>query len=144
MLRRDAQAASPVIGVILLVAITVALGGAVFVMVGVIDPDTQPPRTVHVGAEDHQEPLTAGTGDELLAIDHRGGDGCVETRHVSVTLSSGSTTYPVLLDGGASWCVGDTLILSEDGTGVPAGNHRLLIIHTADQIVLYDQIVTID
>lgn len=135
----DDDAVSPVIGVILMVAVTVVLAAVVFVLVSETADGGDPPFTGVILAKDHPDTLTAGTTDNLVLIEHRGGDGCADSDGFRVRLSNDTGRIPVAVSKPAMFCVGDRFVVAEDGTDVEAGTYKVQVHYLpTDQLVAED------
>jgi len=130
----DNRAVSPVIGVILMVAITVILAAVIggFVL-GLGDSlESAPQAQLDVGT------YTGGAGNTNLEISHDGGDAIV-AGDISITVNgAGGTT---LDNAGAGYAAEDEFSVGETAQttiGVSDGD-RIRIIHVPSDSILLDQ-----
>lgn len=135
----DERAVSPVIGVILMVAITVILAAVIGTFVlGLGDSlgDSQPTAQIAVTSDNGEDPS--------LSIEHNGGDS-VQLDDIDVVLRDGSSqvdraTVADVQDGDAtSISVGDTVTIELDDDTETVDNVRL--IHTPSDSILADRTV---
>lgn len=138
------EAVSPVIGVILMVAITVVLAAVVFVLVSDLGGDSGVPEFPQADSEDAATPLTTGHTDDVVRMEHRGGE-LVEVS--DYTWKLGSMTALVEACGGAAvttWNVGETICLVEDGSSsVTAGAITVQAIHKDSNTIIYEETITV-
>lgn len=131
---------SPVIAVILLVAITVVLAATVYVWVSNFSTGGNIQPFPQITARDAMEELTSATTDDLVTLSHRGGDSIALSRYV-VSIDGNSTDLELVTTSGATptqFTVGDTLVLREDGANVSAGTHEVRIIDREAQVVVWE------
>lgn len=141
---RADQAVSPIIGVILMVAITVVISATVMVLVGTFAQDTQGPAFPQVKLRAADAP-TDGLDTGLFTVEHLAGD-CVNLMDYRFTLErpDGSSFEPTVTDNDDDvWCVADTLVLGEsavDDTG--AGDRgmllRLKVVDLISEAIVFD------
>lgn len=134
----DDRAVSPVIGVILMVAITVILAAIIgtFVLGLGEDLDAQPNAQIDITSD----------GEDTITIEHNGGE-TVQLENVDIVLRDGSTTLDRAtvadVDGeeDSSISVGDTVTveLNPEDEEVTVDNVRL--IHTPSDSILADRTV---
>ena len=113
----EERAVSPVIGVILMVAITVILAAVIGAFVLGLGGETQETPQASLS-------FTIGDDDETVDIEHRGGD-TIQTNEVNMTIGGNDVTGN--LTDTDSISTGDTVIVENDST-VNSGD-RVVIIH---------------
>jgi len=120
----DDRGVSPVIGVILMVAITVILAAVIGTFVlGLGDSLEQAP----------QAQLDAEGGSEEITLSHNGGDALASGDiTVNVEASDGTTTNPFSISG--DFTVGD----SSTATGITADTYTVTVVHDPSQSILLD------
>jgi len=133
MFNSDDRAVSPVIGVILMVAITVILAAVIGTFVlGLGDSlgDNQPTAQLNVDTN-----VDASTNN--ITIEHSGGDR-IESGSLNVIISdpAGSNSSEGTI--GTALTVGDTVEGQVDGSGAPA-DVRVRIVHTSSDSILLDR-----
>ncbi|WP_435115289.1 type IV pilin [Halolamina sp. C58] len=130
----DDRAVSPVIGVILMVAITVILAAVIGTFVlGLGDSLQQAPQ-----AQLEAGTFTDGAGNTDLEISHNGGDAIV-AGDLTITVNGGSST--TLDNAGTGYAAEDEFSVGEtaqaDGITVSDGD-RIRVIHTPSDSILLD------
>ena len=110
-MNRNEDAVSPVIGVILMVAITVILAAVIAAFVfGMGAPETAPQASVR-GA-----PASVGD-DNVLKLEHQGGDMVTFTdANTRVTVDGAAVDLSILDDANSTFEAGETLYIYNDGT----------------------------
>jgi len=93
-LNKNEEGVSPVIGVILMVAITVILAAVIAAFVFGMGPPESAPQAQFV-VSDHGQPLSTGTG--ICEIQHKGGDP-ITSSDLKIIISDGNT------DTTLGWC----------------------------------------
>ncbi|EMA65245.1 hypothetical protein C461_14153 [Halorubrum aidingense JCM 13560] len=132
----DDRAVSPVIGVILMVAITVILAAVIGTFVlGLGDSlgDSQPTAQLNVEA-------SGGT----LTIEHAGGDR-LDANDLTVRVSSdasGNSTNTS--EFGSAFTVGDSATASYSEGGGTTDDVRVRVIHTPSDSIILDRTLTVD
>ncbi len=135
--KMEEDAVSPVIGVILMVAITVVLAAVVFVLVSDLGGDSEIASFPQVKLS---EATTAGN----IAMEHRGGD-CIVINDYTFQIDGAAAT--VYSDAAATtaytltstFCVGQTLYLDgTDGT-----THTVKVIDKDAQSVVFERTITV-
>jgi archaeal type IV pilus assembly protein PilA len=137
---RGDEGVSPVIAVILLVAITVVLAATVYVWVSNFSTGAPIQAFPQITARDATDALTAGTTDKLVTLSHRGGEGITLSRY-SVALDGNTSGIKLVTSTGATptmMTVGDEYTLKEDGVNTAEGTHTLRIIDTEGQAVVWE------
>ena len=137
---RDQRGVSPVIGVILMVAITVVMGAVVAGFVyGYLGDAPEAPNVVLSVIDD---PNTTGT---QLIIKHNGGeDVAANDWKCSITANKESATdFTYQTDTGAhAITTGTTLIVNEDtrsgGVNLTAGWYHIIAVHVPSDAILLD------
>ena len=136
----DNRAVSPVIGVILMVAITVILAAVIGTFVlGLGDSLNQAPQA-QLDAS-----VAGNAGSESLEISHNGGDGipASEIRVVVGGTSVDGDASAVSISGSDSTLnVGETLSIAEGDAGSPSGDTQIRLVHTPSESILLDTEVT--
>lgn len=128
---RSEDAVSPVIGVILMVAITVVLAAVVFVLVGSVNTDTE--ATSWPARVDVDGGVLSGV------ITHKGGD-CADITNFEFRIDGTAVTSANIANSGTGneWCVLDTITLT-----TTAGTHSLDVIDLNSNLpVLEDESFT--
>jgi len=132
----DDRAVSPVIGVILMVAITVILAAVIGTFVlGLGDSlgDSQP--TAQLDAE-------IDYSSENVTIEHNGGDS-IESGELSVIVDINGTTIESNSNYDSRLSVGDTItgsVATGTGTGPVAGSEvRIRVVHESSDSILLDR-----
>lgn len=151
----DDRAVSPVIGVILMVAITVILAAVIGTFVlGLGDSVSSAPQ-VSLDASTSQTG-DGNTDNDIVTIEHRGGD-ALDASNLKITIA-GATAYDdnsasgdwAATDSGwdSTTTAGASLELSEDGTNVENGEVDVRIIwedpDSSDSNILRTFTVTLD
>ncbi|WP_080505320.1 type IV pilin [Halorubrum aethiopicum] len=138
------RAVSPVIGVILMVAITVILAAVIGTFVlGLGDQlgDSQPTAQLDISATED------GSGGEII-IEHTGGDEIrlsefnIQVRQDDGTVEDGTQTLSDVTGGTSTLSVGETATVEFDASGNATNNIRL--IHTPSDSIYADRTVIID
>jgi flagellin-like protein len=154
------EAVSPVIGVILMVAITVVLAAVVFVLVSDLGGDSGVPQFPNADASDAADTAqSAPTAqeDNLIELEHRGGD-LIETADFRWTVggiavdtttceAAPVTGGPVPSTAVTTWDVGQSICLTEKdntaGNEVTAGAKEIRVIHIDSNTIIFEETVTI-
>ena len=148
-LNKNEEGVSPVIGVILMVAITVILAAVIAAFVfGMGPPESAPSAQMTV--KDHANAFTNGAGDGIFTITHRGGD-VLQIEDLKVAISkdetnwndTAQTTDPIQLDpSNGTLNVGDSYsVLTGASTGVgqaAKGTVYIRIIHIPTSTILLE------
>ena len=148
------EAVSAVIGVILMVAITVAIAATVYVYVsGMIGggPATAFPNII---LKDCDLPTTtAGTADELFTLEHRAGD-TIDWSNYKVTVKIGATdhTEDLTYEGNADYPTGafsvtDECKVVEDGVAVVGDTGATISVQIVDKVqqsIVYENTVFVE
>jgi flagellin-like protein len=151
--RRNEEAVSPVIGVILMVAITVILAAVIAAFVFGLGGQQVAAPTVSITAANNPE--TTGVSD--LKIQHKGGEMLKDKDwKISVIPATGSvpTTFIV---GTGELTVGSQIIVNTTtqagatasntsvlgGTALAAGKYDVKLIHVPSNAMLLDQVVEV-
>ena len=137
-LLEDEQAVSPVIGVILMVAITVILAAVIGTFVlGLGDQVQSTTPSASFGFE--SENLGAGNTDDIVKITHESGD-TIETNSLSVKIGSntvygaGTTDSSVSGWTGDTVSAGDTLTFDESGGGTTvSGEQQVRVVYNSPE-----------
>ncbi len=116
-MRLDNRGVSPVVGTILLVAITVAIAGTVGYFAMTQSPG-QPAPTVSVEFDNVQD------GNDRFTITHLGGDN-VSIANLSVKV--GGTSWDIEESG--SFAVGDVLTVSAPDSQTLTPENKIMLIH---------------
>ena len=141
----DDRAVSPVIGVILMVAITVILAAVIGTFVlGLGDQlgDNQPTAQISVSIEE-----TEDTDNKTLVIDHNGGDSIPsETLRVVVDEVDGEDRASSSGEFGERFSVGDQEAgdFDVDENDADGADLRVRIIHQPSDSVLLDRTIEVD
>jgi flagellin-like protein len=150
-LNKNEEGVSPVIGVILMVAITVILAAVIAAFVfGMGPPESGP--TASLAISDHTDALPAAASADhgLIVVQHRGGDsitlsefkiGVKGPRENTYTdcaiLVGGSDIYYAGLSG--AFIVGDELLITTDTkTSSDTGTYNVQVIHVPTSTFLLD------
>ncbi|MHC1572032.1 MAG: type IV pilin [Methanosarcinales archaeon] len=140
--KMNEEAVSPVIGVILMVAITVILAAVIASFVFGMGPGESAP-TVQLYATDAPGSVSSSTNETVIKIQHKGGD--VLTRTDLKVLVSNATSGTIITN--TSWgSTGDTLSVGDtayiyDASGQDinaAGTYTVQIIHKPTSTFLLD------
>ena len=149
-LNKNEEGVSPVIGVILMVAITVILAAVIAAFVfGMGPPDSAPSTQMTV--KDHTDHVVATSADSVAVITHRGGD-VLQFSELKVAISTNGSSWKNSIDdnvgvlepvGSASitgaFEVGDTFRISEGTDGdAAAGTMYVRIIHVPTSTIILD------
>ena len=134
----DERAVSPVIGVILMVAITVILAAVIgtFVLGLGGDLNAQPSAQIDITSD----------GEDTITIDHNGGD-TIQLDNLDIVLRNGSTTVDratledVDNEDDSSISVGDTVTVELDTDGAEFTVDNVRLIHTPSESILADRTV---
>ncbi len=128
--KMEDDAVSPVIGVILMVAITVVLAAVVFVLVSDLGGDSGVPNFPNAKVTDG--------GGGTIVLEHRGGD-CITisayTWQIGGTAVADPTETATTTDG--NWCVGETLNLS----GTASSSNTIKAIHDESQTIVFEKTI---
>lgn len=168
-LRDSDRGVSPVIGVILMVAITVILAAVIGTFVlGLGDSLNQAPQaTLDASDASDEAPVESGSSDNLLEISHNGGDALADGDYrVTITppggssldIHNGSDANPTvnvpgengnvsLVNDPGEFSVGSTMTVNvtSDGSNYEyGGDWRVRIIHGPSESILFDQTVTVN
>lgn len=131
----DRRAVSPVIGVILMVAITVILAAVTgtFVLGFGSSVDSAPPQA-SLSVDDHLDDFTdAGSGENAFVIRHNSGDQLhASDLIISVRHADDNTLVDEWEDG--SWATGGVLTISVNGGSLSSTD----LLWTGDQLVISD------
>lgn len=133
----EERGVSPVIGVILMVAITVILAAVIGTFVlGLGDSLEQAPQAT-LGAD-------VNSSNETI-ISHNGGDG-LATADIRIVVGGSTsvdgTTATLSGDADGELNVGDTLTIDHSTAGTPSGDTQVRVIHTPSESILLDTEVT--
>jgi len=141
------DAVSPVIAVILMVAITVVLAATVYVWVSGFSGNNQ---------KIQNSQLTAVGGADMITIKHVAGDAIAAgSWKISVTATNAATAFctpaSAALGSGSQVIIQETSATCDNGTGLPsgtafsdaAGDFKVVIVETTTNTVLFDRIVTV-
>lgn len=163
----DNRGVSPVIGVILMVAITVILAAVIGTFVLGLGGDLQQTPQAQLNVEDASgsSPVADGVSVGLLEINHRGGD-TLQTADIRIQLTQPDGTSTTILDQGdvstnasvdgtdnvgfnsdpGSLSVGTTTTVGITGNGGSnfAGEYEIQIIHTPSDSILVDRTVNVN
>lgn len=127
-LSTDDRAVSPVIGVILMVAITVILAAVIGTFVLGIGSDIEAAPSASISIDGNSSFVHDGDTQRLATIEHRGGDRMQADDLEVVVRADGNTvrfvagdTELVGLDPGAAFRVGDEFDIELDGSGGDLG-----------------------
>lgn len=134
----DERAVSPVIGVILMVAITVILAAVIgtFVLGLGGDLNAQPSAQIDITSD----------GEDTITIDHNGGD-TIQLDNLDIVLRNGSTTVDratledVDNEDDSSISVGDTVTVELDTDDADFTVDNVRLIHTPSESILADRTV---
>ena len=134
--RNDDRAVSPVIGVILMVAITVILAAVIGTFVlGLGDSlgDNQPSASIGVS-----------TSADNITLEHQGGDR-VEAGNLRLIVEDESGTHTLNQNNefNSTFTVGDSEDIGYTDGGDPT-DVRVRLIHTPSDSILFDRTVTVD
>jgi len=130
-LKNDKRAVSPVIGVILMVAITVILAAVIAAFVFGISPSAE-------SAPNAQLRPTVTASDEMLTLKHMGGEP-VALDDCTVRVDNTAVTF----DTGTNLTVGQTSPKSTPGPGCDVGDAvSVEVIHNPSQSYLLDTTIT--
>ena len=166
LFRKDEKAVSPVIGVILMVAITVILAAVIASFVFGLAGEVKKAPTASLTVTDATDKLNSNTNDDILYIDHVGGDdiklseitllvkyavnGTVIDKWVAPgTLSNtdGSNgNLAATIDGGdAIFSAGERITISEDSDSDvdPGTRLRVQIVHDPTSQLILDTELTV-
>ena len=133
----DDRAVSPVIGVILMVAITVILAAVIGTFVlGLGDSlgDSQPSAQLSVDVDESSSPAP-------VTVEHGGGDS-IEANSLRVVVSNTSSSDQISGEIPSRLSVGDTISSSADGNSISIGegtDYRVRIIHQPSDSILLDR-----
>ena len=162
---REEKAVSPVIGVILMVAITVVLAAVIASFVSGLGGSVQKVPSATLVAQDADDKLTSGSAEDVLNIYHKGGEG-IPFSEIRIILTntagtvegadlgtSGSGTFSDLgleasasLDAGQAnlWEAGDYITIKEvSGDAASKGTWRVVVVHIPTGAVLLDTSVNV-
>ena len=170
----DNRGVSPVIGVILMVAITVILAAVIGAFVLNLGGDLQQTPQAQIGAEDASGDVASvdTTGwDNVLSINHNGGDEIASDDYEVLVQFPGTSGYNTLLDSGGisnqtdtsgtndvnvglnngndpgALSVGDTIYIQAQAASNSedmSGEWGVRIIHTPSDSILIDQTVSVN
>lgn len=119
--RKNEEAVSPVIGVILMVAITVILAAVIAAFVFGMGTPTQAPQASVVITS-----TSTSTGN--ITLTHRGGDN-IDLNKLKTIIEQGTSRSVINLVNGTStnfFVVGDSLIIRQQGTATASNSSALL------------------
>jgi archaeal type IV pilus assembly protein PilA len=131
MKTRNDEGVSPVIAVILLVAITVVLATTVYVFVNQITPDGIEMSNVQMSMRDAPEVLDNNLND-LIILRHVGGD-CTSTNNWEIRFNGNVTIAEYEKN---NFCIGDELVVSEN-ENIPAETYDVTIVDTAKGLIIF-------
>jgi len=136
----DDRGVSPVIGVILMVAITVILAAVIGTFVlGLGDSLEQAPQA--------QLDAESNTDGDLL-ISHNGGD-AIAAGEIRITVEDADntpyddTTFSFVGDGDGEFNVGDTIELTSSEISGASGDTQVQVIHTPSESIILDTEVSL-
>lgn len=132
LFKSDDRAVSPVIGVILMVAITVILAAVIGTFVlGLGDSigDSQPTAQLDVSFD---------TGNDNVTIEHNGGDR-IDSGSLEVIVSNAAGSESNQGSVSPAISVGDSVRASVGGSGTDTTEVRVRIIHTPSESILLDR-----
>lgn len=154
--KRDDEAVSPVIGVILMVAITVILAAVIGSFVFGMGSKVQSAPQVQLMVEDAGNTLgsTPYTNESVFKVTHYGGDDLIcedlklQVANNSVTyeltwddtndyfVASGQLNTTAIADGVLS--VGESFTVKENGINITAGTYTFRMIHIPTGNIIYE------
>jgi len=134
------RAVSPVIGVILMVAITVILAAVIGSFVLGIGGDIEQAPQVQLEVSDVSS-TSGSSGDELFVVSHNGGDE-LSFNDLSITVEESGTDVPVN-GGSGEFTVGDTQPITTDNS-VADTELTIRIAHDPSGSLLLDTTVTVE
>jgi flagellin-like protein len=147
-LNKNEEGVSPVIGVILMVAITVILAAVIAAFVfGMGPPESGP--TASLAISDHTDalPATALADHGLIVVQHRGGDSITLSEFKVGVKGPGENTYIDCNDSSSTYylsligpfIVGDEMIITTDTkTSSNTGTYSVQVIHIPTSTFLLD------
>ncbi|MFB6129391.1 MAG: type IV pilin [Salinigranum sp.] len=136
----DRQAVSPVIGVILMVAITVILAAVIGTFVlGLGDQVSQSQPNANIG---FQYNINNGAGNHKITITHKGGDK-LDPKTLKVTINSSAVwskgndanigdNFDATSGWSSSITAGDSLTITENSTATITNGEHIRVIWSAD------------
>ncbi len=132
--KNEEDAVSPVIGVILMVAITVVLAAVVFVLVSDLGGDAEI-------ASFPQVKLTDSATANGVDMEHRSGD-CITIADYTFSFNTGTGDVTIVhsTSGNTEFCVGDTLTITRSGA---TGSTTVKVIDKDAQSVVFERSVVI-
>jgi len=157
--KRDDEAVSPVIGVILMVAITVILAAVIGSFVFGMGSKVQAAPQAQLAVEDAGNTLNDGVGNEsVFKVTHYGGDDLI-CEELKLQVANTSVTYEltwddedyfvakndqsqsqlnttVISDGVLS--VGESFTVKENGINITAGTYTFRVIHIPTGNIIYE------
>ena len=138
----DDRAVSPVIGVILMVAITVILAAVIGTFVlGLGDSlgDNQPNAQISVSIDD------ANTAEPQLTVDHNGGDSIASgALRIVVDEGTNSTANSSVFESRFSVGDSETATLETTGEDQAVRDVRVRVIHVASDSILVDRTIEVE
>lgn len=150
-LNKNEEGVSPVIGVILMVAITVILAAVIAAFVfGMGPPESAP--SAQLSVKDYSGNLADTSNDAVMVVTHRGGE-TLQMNELKIAISTDGSTWnhnqvddttPLGISTTGALEVGDTFTITEGGlTEAAAGTMYLRIIHLPTSTILLDTNVQI-
>lgn len=142
-LLKSEEAVSPVIGVILMVAITVILAAVIASFVFGIGPTGEKVPVAQLVASDGPDSVSTSDG-RLIKLQHKGGETIVMD---DVKLIVGNTSNPSIITNSSltgDMSVGDVIYLYNEGTDVStSGTYTVQLIHQPTSSFILDTKVTV-
>ena len=154
MFRKDEEAVSPVIGVILMVAITVILAAVIAAFVFGLGGSQQAAPTASIVAQNNAD--TSGSTMDMKIV-HRGGD-TLKAGEWKVSVVDAATGAPAFATGNQTFGVGNQIAVTSmttigmnatnssisGGTGLTSGTrYDVKLVHTPTNAMLLDTVVEV-
>ena len=120
-------AVSPVIGVILMVAITVILAAVIAAFVFGMGPPEQAPQASIRGSADTATDATTSDSYNVLKLEHQGGEAITLTdSNTRVTIDGTAVKLNQLVDDDSRFDAGEELYIFENGTAITMGTSTVM------------------
>ncbi len=150
--KMNEEAVSPVIGVILMVAITVILAAVIASFVFGMGPSESAP-VAQLSASDGIDDVSSSSNERIIKLQHKGGDTIVLNE---IKCIIGSTTNASLISNdnlsalldtstftGTTMSVGDIAYINDTNAIDTSGTYRVQLIHKPTSAFILDTQVTI-
>lgn len=141
---KDKAGVSPIIAIILMVAITIVLAATIYLWVSGLGGGGAAKTFPTIKMTDADEDLSDSThDDDLVVLEHRGGD-TINWGDYTIKVYENGTLYRTINPSG-SFSVLDTYTITEDGTNdVTAGSEiKVIIIEKSRNVPVFEYSVVV-